>query len=80
MTGTYYPLIIILATHMAIGLVMGLAHRFTSISKTGNIGVYIILLPMGFLAFGADLEGWFASAFVLAGVLLILWSLRRTSN
>jgi hypothetical protein len=65
-------------SHLVILLVQFLARRFTTLpKKSGGIGIYILLLPIGFNAFGAGFSPWFIASGAMLGLGIILFSLRR---
>ena len=68
----------IIVTHVVIIAVNYAAKRFTILpEKPGGIGIYFVLLPMGFRVFGSDLPPSMVAPIVSAGLAIILWSLRR---
>ena len=67
-------------SHAVIILVQYLAKRFTVLPRSGDFGIYILLLPMGFNLFGSDFPPWFIASSSLFGVSIILFSLRREKS
>ena len=64
-------------SHAVILLVQYLARRFTSLpKKSGGIGIYILLLPIGFNLFGANFSPLFIASGAMLGLGVILLSLR----
>lgn len=66
----------ILFSHLVAGALMWFAKNRTTLPKKGHFGIYLVIVPVGFRQFGADLPNWMISTWVLAGMVLILWSLR----
>ena len=68
----------ILVSHAVILLVQFMARRFTSLPEySGGIGIYLLLLPIGFNMFGAGFPPWFIASGAMLGLAIILFSLRR---
>jgi hypothetical protein len=67
----------VLATHAVIIVVQFAASYFTNFPKSGNFGIYVLLLPVGFNCFGIELPALPVAFFVMVGLAIILWSLRR---
>jgi len=67
----------IVATHAVIIAEQFAASYFTNFPKSGNFGIYLLLLPVGFNGFGMELPALLVASFVMVGLAIILWSLRR---
>lgn len=70
---------VIVAVHAMIAVIQFVAMKFTTISRTGGFGIYLILMPVGFLAFESTSDVASTVTVVLLGVGLVLFSLRRGS-
>ena len=66
----------IVFSHLAAGGLMWFAKNKTTLPKGGHFGIYLIIVPIGFIQFGADLPNWSVSIMVLGGIIQILLSLR----
>ena len=71
-----FPAIIV--SHLVVAVVMWAAARYTTLPKSGHLGLYFVLLPVGFNQFGAELPHLTVSAMVGLGVVWILLSLHRS--
>lgn len=49
------------------------AKRFVRLSRVGSSGIYVMLLPVGYNCFGWDLHPYLVAAWVVAGLMMVLW-------
>jgi hypothetical protein len=70
-------LIPIMASNLGAVAVMAIAKRWFKVGYFGQIGIYLILLPLGFYCFGWDLSPFFLAGFAVAGVFAILLDIKK---
>ncbi len=67
----------IIVTHVFIYLVQMMVRKYTDLSSLGGFGVYLIILPIGFILFGAKLSLWYVAAQIIVGIIILLFSKRN---
>ena len=68
----------VLVVNAVIGLVQWFVRRqIPTMTKSGQMGIYAILVPLGFGFFGWDLPNWFIALFVVGGLAELLYSVKR---
>jgi hypothetical protein len=65
--------------HLAIWILTEISYRLVpELNKKHFMGVYLILMPLGFGVFGFDLPYWFVTMLVLAGLATLMVVFKRT--
>lgn len=68
----------VLVVNAAIGLIQWFVRKqIPTIGKSGQSGIYAILLPLGFGLFGWDIPYWFTAIFVVGGLAELLYSVKK---
>lgn len=71
-------IIAVLVVNTVIGLIQWLVRRqIPTLGKGGQMGIYSILVPLGFGLFGWDLPYWFTTLFVVGGLAELLYSVKK---
>jgi hypothetical protein len=72
-------LVAIAVVHLVIWILTEISYRFIpELNKKHYMGVYLILMPLGFGVFGLDLPYWFVIMPVLAGLVTLMVVFKRT--
>ena len=69
----------IIVIHVVIGLLQWVARRLSGLNNTGTYGMYITLLPIGFICFGFDIPVLMVGGMALLGQSLVIWGFRKTA-
>ena len=69
--------LLILFTWLITVIIQLVARRYTTMPGSGSVGLYLLMLPLGFSVTGTDYPSWGPGLCNLLGVTLLLWSLRR---
>ena len=68
----------VLVVNTAIGFIQWLVRRqIPTMGRSGQMGIYAILVPLGFGLFGWDLPYWFTALFVVGGLAELLYSFKK---
>jgi hypothetical protein len=68
----------VVVVNAAIGLVQWLVRKqIPTMGNGGQMGIYAMLVPLGFGLFGWDLPYWFTALFVIGGLAGLLLSVKK---
>jgi hypothetical protein len=68
----------VLVVNAVIGIVQWFVRRqIPTMTKSGQMGIYAILVPLGFGFFGYHVPLWFITLFVVGGLAELLYSVKR---
>ena len=66
----------ILAVHAVIAIIQWIIRRQIHLDRTGNFGIYLMLVVVGFNCFGFDFPPMLIAGMVLSGLGLLIRSVR----
>jgi hypothetical protein len=71
-------ILVIVVVNVVIGVVQALVQRqIPTIGFAGHAGVYMILLPLGFGLFEADMPYSASAPFIVLGLALVLYAMKK---
>ena len=71
-------IVAVLVVNGIIGLIQWMVRRqIPALGKSGQFGIYAILLPLGFGVFGFYLPYWFTALFVVGGLAQLLYAVKK---
>lgn len=78
MNDTGSRLLAVVVVNAVIGFIQWFVRKqIPTMCSSGQMGIYAMLVPLGFGLFGWDLPYWFTALFVIGGLTALLMSVKK---